>query len=739
MAISLQDRLKQRRSSTFVGREQQLEMFRQNIIRPLDSEDCYFIFSIHGQGGVGKTELLKKYNAIAKEHNALAAYIDEDTKDLPEMLADFARQLKEQNAPLNEFDERYKTYLQEKKRLEADPEAPKGAWNFGARFLARSAKSLAKELVPGAGLVTEYIDADALGDQLGEWAAFVAKKLTNKDEVQLLIEPVETLTPLFLKGLGKYQKHLRICLFFDTFEETGRFADEWLRHLLNGKYGDAPENLLSVVAGRDPLDPNLWSNFGDFITTVALEEFSEIEAKTYLERKNITSPSIVETILELSGRLPVLLATLAEAAPDSPDEVSDPNATAVSRFLKWISDPVQRRLALHAALPRRLNQDIIQCLLPEGADAELFFNWLCSQPFVKRQKGGYWSYHSIVRDLMQRYQFQLSPDTWSSIHSQLAAYYDKRAADLGIEGREKCFQHDEWLSFRLESGFHRLSAAYTKELPNAVADWVTVFRLKGMNHAILWGENVVQTGAIWGNTEMGGLFRAGSAALLALELEKALPLIVKISGDFSLTVPEDRAFIKRIEGMLHVSTGNYEVGIKCLENVVNAKPNDADTWYIMGIAYSSIVKYEDALMCYQNAIELNPYDITVRKNMGLVYGFLDEYEKAIKAYEKAIEINDNDEVIWNNMGVTYFNLGEKEKAVECYKKATQIKNDYYAAWGNMGDAYTSLGLKNEALECSEKSIDPQKGIDVRWYYMNNGYDGLPPISESVINKLLHPQ
>ncbi len=44
-----------------------MELFRQNLGRALDSEECYFIFSIHGQGGVGKTALLKKYDEIARE------------------------------------------------------------------------------------------------------------------------------------------------------------------------------------------------------------------------------------------------------------------------------------------------------------------------------------------------------------------------------------------------------------------------------------------------------------------------------------------------------------------------------------------------------------------------------------------------------------------------------------------------------------------------------------------------
>ena len=309
------------------------------------------------------------------------------------------------------------------------------------------------------------MDADAIGNQVGEWASFVKKRLTNKDEVQLLLQPVAVLTPLFLQGLEKRAKSHRICLCFDTYEETSPYLDDWLRQLLEGQFGDAPEQLLFVIAGREPLAPNAWSDYGDFIATIPLEAFSELEAKTYLERKGITEEAVVDSILGLSGRLPVLLTTLAEAAKNTAGKLTDPADTAVERFLQWIDDPVQRDLALHAALPRKLNQDVMQCLLPEGADAKALFQWLSGQPFVQKHEGGYWAYHSVVRELMLRHQFQLSRDTWSALHRRLAGLYDTRAADLELSERAAQFANEEWLAYALEATYHRLCAAYQRELP----------------------------------------------------------------------------------------------------------------------------------------------------------------------------------------------------------------------------------------------------------------------------------
>ncbi len=64
---SLQDIFKRRQRSDFVGREEQIALFRRNLALPLDDERCRFVFSVSGQGGVGKTWPLRRFRKIAEE------------------------------------------------------------------------------------------------------------------------------------------------------------------------------------------------------------------------------------------------------------------------------------------------------------------------------------------------------------------------------------------------------------------------------------------------------------------------------------------------------------------------------------------------------------------------------------------------------------------------------------------------------------------------------------------------
>ena len=95
---SLQDIIRKRQQEEFVGRSEQLDLFRTNLARSWDDEQRLFLFNVFGQGGVGKSTLLKRFREIASETGTVSALVDEQEIDVPSVLAQFAKQLKKQLA-----------------------------------------------------------------------------------------------------------------------------------------------------------------------------------------------------------------------------------------------------------------------------------------------------------------------------------------------------------------------------------------------------------------------------------------------------------------------------------------------------------------------------------------------------------------------------------------------------------------------------------------------------------------
>ncbi len=265
---SFQDLLNRRRQSVFVGREKQINLFRNNINLPFDDERRYFIFNVSGQGGVGKTFLLKHWKKLAEQINAATAYVDEDIKDVTSVMGFMVKQLEQQGLNFRSFSERYKVFRQKREEIEADPEAPPGFAIFMGRTATKVAFRVGKEVVPGGGLVEEFIDEDKIADGIGNFTSYVARRLGNKDEVRLVLHPEEVLTPLFLEGLQQLPEERCLVLFFDTYEKTYEYLDEWLREILEGKYGNLLLNFAFVIAGRHKLDKTKLSVFEDIIAYV---------------------------------------------------------------------------------------------------------------------------------------------------------------------------------------------------------------------------------------------------------------------------------------------------------------------------------------------------------------------------------------------------------------------------------------------------------------------------------------
>jgi hypothetical protein len=386
MPVSLQDILKLRQQEEFVGREEQLAFFRRNLSLAPENPNRRFIVNVFGQGGVGKTWLLRRFRQIAEEFGAVTACTDEAESDIPAVMGRIAEQFEAQGYELKSFPERYKVYRQRKKEIEADPEVPQGFPDLVGRTLTKSGLGALRGLGPVGGVVAGAVDEKAFADLGGEFASYVARKIKNKDEVRLVLEPVEVLTSVFLADLQNVAKERTIALFFDTYERTAEFLDPWLRDLLEGRHGDVPADIVLTIAGRDGLDRNHWSPYEGALARFPLDPFTDKETRNYLARKGITDESVIDVILSLSGRLPLLVATLAAERPSDPIEVGDPSGEAVERFLSWVDEPERRQVALNAALPRRLNRDVLAVLTGEER-AQSLFVWLKGMPFVEKRGG----------------------------------------------------------------------------------------------------------------------------------------------------------------------------------------------------------------------------------------------------------------------------------------------------------------------------------------------------------------
>ena len=182
----------QRRKENFVGRAEQLHVFQDNFI---SNNPSWMALSVTGEGGVGKSTLLKRYCQLAESAEICANVIMCDDRQISpvEVMGYVAEQLAKVGIIQREFDERYKKYRELCQQIESDPNAPRSMIGVVTRGLTDfTIKSLRR--TPGFGVVADYVDEKAAGEAIAELVQYSLTRLGNKDEVQLIREPEKILT-----------------------------------------------------------------------------------------------------------------------------------------------------------------------------------------------------------------------------------------------------------------------------------------------------------------------------------------------------------------------------------------------------------------------------------------------------------------------------------------------------------------------------------------------------------------
>ena len=570
------------------------------------------------------------------------------------------------------------------------------------KSIAKAGLGLAKQ-VPGSGAMTPFIDEDAFTSQAGEWASYVARKLGNKDDVQLVNEPLEVLTPLFVQELSHLAEKAKLVLFFDTYERTSPFLDAWLRELLDGRHGELPANVMLVIAGRDELDKNHWADYENFIARFPLNPFTDEEAIQYLHRKGITNDQIIEVILHLSGRLPLLVTTLAATSPNDPAQIGDPSETAVERFLQWIDDPKKRQVAIDASLPRLLNRDIIAVLQGEDTADDLF-NWLKSMPFVEQRPDG-WAYHDIARTQMLRYKRRTSPQGWSDIHGKLADYYDTQRTNLQLDEKTQ-WSDATWQTYSLSNLYHSLCKSPQALLPQALNDFLVALNNK-RSLARTWAETITQSGIAIKNKDVqlwGEKLDDGIAAYDEGRFEVAVEMFTSLLSQVEIT-SENRSVALSWRGDNYRLLSLFEEALEDFNQAIRLNPKN--DWAIgsRGETFQAMEWYDQALSDFNQALELNPKLIWAIVQQGKTYRLMGRNEEALKEFNQAIKLDPKDKWAFTNRGIIYRLMRSYQKALEDFNQAIKLDQTYAQAFAQRGFLYQLLGFFEESLQNFNQAIE----------------------------------
>jgi tetratricopeptide (TPR) repeat protein len=651
-----------RRAQQFVGRTEQILAFSSNLSLPI--EERRYIWNLHGQGGIGKTTLLKRLLEIARDEGALTAFADESLSDAVDVMASISKALHSQEVPLKNFEERHRRFLEILKQVQGDPDLPSGIPTIIGRTLGRVGIEVARQLPFGSGAVS-LLGQENIVSKLGEYAEFIAKKINVHDDVELMLKPTDVLTPLFISDLNKYTSDKIIVIGFDTYEKTSDYLDQWLRHILDGRFGDLSANVLMVIAGREKLSDQ-WADFLELLHYDHLDVITEEEARRFLAARGIHEDHVVELILKLSGRIPLWLATLASQSPKGVESVNDPTESAIERFLKWVNDDQRRKAALVCALPRRLDVDSVAVLCGREGSRSIF-DWLRTQPFVESKGDSGWAYHDVVRRMMLRYLRVTSHEEWKLLNLSLADYYQ------GIKDRDSHNKNDAPGLASGEPGqYHRLLAQPDEGLVAVIKQFFEALFYK-RSLARVSAELVLETGDLLGRSDFAKWGEQMHSTIAVYYTRKWLEALTFY--DFV-----DREF----------ATETYLLSVTAAER---AK------------AYAWLDKDEEALRQYGRAISINPNESRFYAGRAEVFLRMKNHLEAIADYKAALKLSPRASHLHEALARALQRIDQLNAALDAYTNALEC--DPSNAWllSQRAEVFADLDLPERALSDLSTAID----------------------------------
>ncbi|WP_018548253.1 tetratricopeptide repeat protein [Streptomyces sp. LaPpAH-108] len=684
---SMQELIGRRRRAGFVGRGGERAAFRENLDLSPEDERHRFLFHVHGNAGVGKTFLVRELEQIARERGALTAYVDESAGSVPEVLAEISRECARQGREFKRLDRALASYRERRHEAEAvaagldsAPEGPSPVTSMAVR-----AGLAGLGLVPGAGPFVGAVDAARLSQYADRLRRGLSARFGNQDDVQLVLSPERALTPKLLDELADVASDLAwIVLAFDTYERSGPFLDAWLHDLMTtDRYGALPAHVIVLTAGQHPFDTARWGGFADFMTEVPLGPFTEAEARGLLADRGVVAEPVVAEVLRLTGGLPLLVSTLAEQRPVDLDDVGDPSATAVERFLKWEPDAVRRGVALACAVPRGLDMDVFRAVVggPEE-EADGLFAWLRGLPFVD-DRGDRLRYHDLVRGTMLRLQRGRSPQGWRERHERLAGVYGGWCEDAAVGIRPvKLWSQQRWRELRLEQTYHLLCARPHTELAGALKGLIAACR-KEQADGRRWAHMLEEAGFATDDAELRGWGRRLRVAL-ADERQgviKAMDLLLSRPGldavGWALAHGLKGRELRR-RGEWQEALGEYDKAITFSESTVLPDADLAVLYTGRGLTHQRLADTPSALADLDRADTLCPDDVAICRARGGAYRRAGRYEEAEAEFDRAIALNPVDHFAVVSRGVCRHMLGRLDKALADFDRALVLNSTY--AW-----------------------------------------------------------
>ncbi len=137
-------------------------------------------------------------------------------------------------------------------------------------------------------------------------------------------------------------------------------------------------------------------------------------------------------------------------------------------------------------------------------------------------------------------------------------------------------------------------------------------------------------------------------------------------------------------GTLSLRRNDFEQARQYLKQTLKLKPNYPEAWNNLGMMDAQQGRAEDAIRDFQQSLQLRPDYAIALLNLGNVYRRQGSLEQAQECLNKALALQPDDPEVNYSLGMFYAQRSEMERAADSLRRAIELRPDYAEAMNNLG-------------------------------------------------------
>lgn len=151
---------------------------------------------------------------------------------------------------------------------------------------------------------------------------------------------------------------------------------------------------------------------------------------------------------------------------------------------------------------------------------------------------------------------------------------------------------------------------------------------------------------------------------------------------------------------------NPRKAVKKYSRAVEKAPDDADSWYNLGVAYLLLEEWNDAVEATAKAVELSPENSRAHFRHGEALAGAGRTGDSVDSFAKAAELDPTLLPAHLRLGNMALDAGDTDAAIEAFKNALRAKPENPApVYSSLGGAYMAAGEFDQALKWLERTIE----------------------------------